>query len=80
MYFKVPACIAGDHDPDSEKVVLGHLLLGDDPHSGPLRGRGREPALEVVVLRDALRLLRGGGLVGRGQAVVWEGTKAIAGH
>lgn len=59
--------------------MLGHLLLRDDPHGGPLGGRGREPSVQVTVVGDALRLLRGGGLVGRGQAAVWESTKVTAG-
>lgn len=40
LCFKVPASIAGDHDSNSEEVVLSHLLLGDDPDDGPLGGRG----------------------------------------
>lgn len=40
LCFQVPACITGDHDPNSKKVVLRHFLLRDDPYGGPLRVRG----------------------------------------
>lgn len=60
--------------------MLSHLLLGDDPDDGPLGGRGAEPALQLLLLlRDALRLLGGAGLVSHGQAAAWEGTKVTAG-
>lgn len=75
LYFEVPAGITGDHDSNCKEVVLSHLLLGDDPHDGPLGGRGAEPALQLLLLKDALRLLGGGGLVSHGQAAAWEGTK-----
>lgn len=40
LCFQVPACITGDHDPNSKKVVLRHFLLRDDPYGGPLRVGG----------------------------------------
>lgn len=79
LYFEVPASITGDHDSNCQEVVLSHLLLGDDPHDGPLGGRGAEPVLQLLLLRDALRLLGGGGLVSHGEAAAWEGTKVTAG-
>lgn len=40
LCFQVPACITGDHDPNSKEVVLRHFLLRDDPYGGPLRVGG----------------------------------------
>lgn len=72
MCSEVPAAITGHHDPDSQEVVLSHLLLRDHPDRDPL---GAQPALQLLLLHGALGLLGGRGLVSHGQPAAWGGTK-----